>query len=70
MCEIYLFNNLCVFKYLKYMLKVFEDVKNVWYWYWIEVGFEMFEVCFVNDLCIGKLCFGDMLMFVDVCFVL
>lgn len=52
------------------MLKVFEDVKNVWYWYWIEVGFEMFEVCFVNDLCIGKLCFGDMLMFVDVCFVL
>lgn len=69
-CEIYLFNNLCVFKYLKNMFNVEEEVCNDWYCYWVKLGFVVLEMWLLQLLLMGVYCVGDMLMLVDVCLVL
>lgn len=67
MCDIYFIDNLWVLKYLVNDFGVDEEVKMIWYKYWVEVGFESIEKLFdeVNIFCVG-----DKLIFVDVCLVL
>ena len=60
-------NNLSVLQYLQQTLSVDDEQKQVWYAYWIQIGFRALEVQLQHTA--GPYCFGEQLTMADVCLI-
>ena len=68
-CDIHPLNNLRVLQYLKNTLGVYEEQKDAWYKYWIDVGLEALETRLARDRATGRFCHGDAPTLADICLV-
>jgi maleylacetoacetate isomerase/maleylpyruvate isomerase len=57
-CEIHPINNLRILKYLSGTLKLDEDIKNIWYRHWVDLGLQAFEKQLAHPST-GQFCHGD-----------
>jgi len=62
------FNNLRVQLYLKNILGVTEEQKNIWYRHWVEQGFDIVE-CLLARQDDALYCFGNQPTLADCCLV-
>ena len=65
--DIHPLNNLSVLQYLQQTLSVDDEQKQVWYAYWIQIGFRALEVQLQHTA--GPYCFGEQLTMADVCLI-
>src|SRR5215831_3340581 len=68
-CEIHPLDNLRVLQYLVRTLGVSEEVKNVWYRHWIDLGLSALESQLANDHATGTFCHGETPSLADICLV-
>lgn len=68
-CDIHPINNLRILQYLTNDLHVSEEDKNKWYRHWCEQGLAAIERMLVNDVRVGRYCYGDSPSFAD-CFLI
>ena len=68
-CDIHPINNLRILQYLTNDLHVSEEDKNKWYRHWCEQGLAAIERMLVNDVRVGRYCYGDSPSLAD-CFLI
>lgn len=68
-CDIHPVNNLRVLEYLTGTLGQTPAVRDGWYRYWIDLGFEALEMQLARDRATGRYCHGDAPTLADVCLV-
>ena len=68
-CDIHPINNLNVLKYLKNILKVNPDERQVWYQHWVDEGFTALEAMLAGNSRTGRYCHSDTPGLADLCLV-
>jgi len=68
-CDIHPLNNLRVLRYLTKKLDISNEVKDVWYHHWVELGLSSLEKQLRDDPRVGRFAYGDEPGLIDICLV-
>ncbi|HMK87044.1 MAG TPA: maleylacetoacetate isomerase [Steroidobacteraceae bacterium] len=68
-CDVHPLNNLRVLQYLEGPLGIAQNVRDMWYRHWVEIGFAALEDWLARDPARGRFCHGDSPTMADVCLV-
>ena len=68
-CDIHPLNNLRVLRYLTKKLGISNEVKDVWYHHWVELGLSSLEKQLRDDPRVGRFAYGDEPGLIDICLV-